>query len=85
MREYSKALSFYEQGLVIQQRTLPSNHPLLATSYNNIGFVYENMKDYSKALSYYERALDIKQRTLPPTHPSIKSMKESIEAVKKKL
>ncbi|CAF0938550.1 unnamed protein product [Adineta steineri] len=62
-----------------------SNHPLSATSYNNIGLVYYNTKDYSKALSYYERALNIKQRTLPPTHPSIKSVKESIEAVKKKL
>ncbi|CAF0784355.1 unnamed protein product [Adineta steineri] len=83
--EYTKALSYYEKALEIYQKTLPSNHPLSATSYNNIGFVYENMKDYSKALSYYERALDIKQRTLPPTHPSIKSVKESIEAVKKKL
>ncbi|CAF0962908.1 unnamed protein product [Adineta steineri] len=85
MKEYSKSLSFYEKALEIFQKTLPSNHPLLATSYNNIGFLYENMKDYSKALSYFERALEIFQRALPPTHPNIKTVKESIEVVKKEL
>ncbi|CAF0841626.1 unnamed protein product [Adineta steineri] len=85
MGEYSKALSYYEKALEIEQKTLPSNHPDLAISYNNIGFVYHNMKNYSKALSYFERALDILQRALPPTHPHIKSVKESIEIVKKKL
>jgi tetratricopeptide (TPR) repeat protein len=47
--------------------------------------VYYNLGDYSKALAYLERALDIKQRALPPNHPSIKSVKGSIEIVKKKL
>ncbi|CAF3572711.1 unnamed protein product [Adineta steineri] len=85
MGEYSKALSFSEKALEIQEKTLASNHPNLATSYTNIGSVYNNMKDYSKALSYYDRALDIFQHILPPTHPYIKSVKESIENIKKKL
>ena len=38
--EYSKALSYYEKALEIRQKTLPANHPDLATSYNNIGLVY---------------------------------------------
>ncbi|CAF1486907.1 unnamed protein product [Adineta steineri] len=83
--EYRKALSLHEKALEIYRNTLPSNHPLLATSYNNSGFGYYNMKDYSKALSYLERALDILQSALPLTHPHIKSVKESIEIVKKKL
>ena len=41
MGEYSKALSYYEQALEILQKTLPANHPDLATSYNNIGLVYD--------------------------------------------
>ncbi|CAF1214450.1 unnamed protein product [Adineta steineri] len=83
--QYSKALSLYEKDLEISQKILPSNHPDLATSYNNIGWVYRNMKDYSKALPYFERALDIRQCALPPTHPHIKSVKDSIKTVKKKL
>ncbi|CAF0903085.1 unnamed protein product [Adineta steineri] len=85
MREYSKALSFLEKALEICQKSLPSTHPDLATSYNNIGSVCDNMKDYSKALSYFERALDIFQRVLPSTHSYIKSVKRSIESVKKEI
>jgi tetratricopeptide (TPR) repeat protein len=85
MGEYSKALSYYEKALEIFEKTLPANHPSFASPYNNIAFLYENMKEYSKALSYYERALDIRQRSLPPSHPNIKTVKESIEIVKKKL
>ncbi|CAF0778880.1 unnamed protein product [Adineta steineri] len=85
MGKYSKALSSHEKAIEIRERTLPSNHPDLAASYHSIGSVYYNMKEYSKALSYCERALDIFQRALPPTHPHIKSVKKSIEIVKKKL
>jgi tetratricopeptide (TPR) repeat protein len=85
MEEYSKALSFYEEALEIKQKTFPPNNPSLATSYNNIAFVYENMKNYSKALSYFERALDIWQRSLPPTHPQLPKVRKNIEIVKKKL
>jgi tetratricopeptide (TPR) repeat protein len=84
MGEYSKALSYYEKDLEISKKTLPSNHPDLAGSYGNIGFVYYNLSEYSKALSYMERALDILQRSLPANHPHLKSMKKSIEIVKKK-
>ncbi|CAF1026078.1 unnamed protein product [Adineta steineri] len=85
MGEYSKALSFHEKALAIQQKTISSNHPDFAQSCGSIGFVYYSMKDYSQALSYYKRALDIWQRTLPPTHPCIKSAKETIEMLKRKL
>ncbi|CAF1303185.1 unnamed protein product [Adineta steineri] len=85
MREYSKALSFYEQGLEIDQRRLLSNHLDLVTSYKNVASVHYNMKEYSKALAYLERALDLWQRALPPTHPNIKNVIETTEIVKKKL
>ncbi|CAF1218191.1 unnamed protein product [Adineta steineri] len=85
MGDYPIALSYHEKALEIFQKTLPSNHPDLATSYNNIGWVYRNMKDYSKTLSYYERALNIWQCALPSTHPHIKNVKNSIEIVKKEI
>ncbi|CAF0790757.1 unnamed protein product [Adineta steineri] len=67
--DYEKAFWYYKQALEIYQKTLPANHPYLATSYNNIGSVYKNMGEYSKALSYYEKALEIQQKTLPSNHP----------------
>ena len=41
------------------QIALPPNHPDLATSYNNIGLVYDRMGEYEKALASYERSLEI--------------------------
>jgi tetratricopeptide (TPR) repeat protein len=69
--KYAEAIEFYEKALEIDQKTLPANHPSLATSYNNIGAVYKDMGEYSKALSYYEKALEIQQKTLPANHPDL--------------
>jgi len=85
MGEYSKALSFYEKSFEIRQKTLPPNHPSLATSYNNIAVVFKNMGEYSKALSYFERALEIFQSVLPANHRNIKSVQENINILKRNL
>ncbi|CAF1243246.1 unnamed protein product [Adineta steineri] len=85
MGEHSKALLSLEKALEIIQKNHPSNHPLLANSYNNIGLVYDDMEEYSKALSCFEHALDIWQRALPPTHPDIKDVKKNIEIIKEKI
>jgi tetratricopeptide (TPR) repeat protein len=79
--DYEKATEYYEQGLEIYQRTLPSNHPLLATFYNNIGAVYENVGQYSKALSVHEKALEIYQKTPPPNHPDLAASYSNIGLV----
>ena len=69
--EYEKAIEFYEKSLEIRRKTLPPNHPDVASSYNNIAVVYCNMGEYSKALSFCEKSLDIDQKTLPPNQPSL--------------
>jgi tetratricopeptide (TPR) repeat protein len=79
--DYEKAIEYYEQVLEIQQKTLPPNHPLLATPYGNIGCVYDNMGEYSKALSFYEKALEICQKTLPSNHPSLATSYNRIGSV----
>ncbi|CAF3692473.1 unnamed protein product [Rotaria socialis] len=43
----------------------------LATSYNNIGLVYNHMGDYKKALEFYGKDFEIMKKVLPPTHPSL--------------
>jgi tetratricopeptide (TPR) repeat protein len=67
-RNYVAAISFYEKGLTIDEKTLPAYHPDLATSYNNIGSVYDRMSEYSKAVSFHEKALLIYRRILAPDH-----------------
>ncbi|CAF0742646.1 unnamed protein product [Adineta steineri] len=76
--DYKKAVWYYEQGLEIQQKTLPSNHPSLASSYNNIGSVYKNIEDYSKALEIYQIAL-------PSNHPSLATSYNNIGSAYKNI
>jgi tetratricopeptide (TPR) repeat protein len=79
--KYTEAITYSEKSLKIRQKTLPANHPDLATSYNNIGVVYKNMGEYSKALSYYEKALEIQQKSLPVNHPDLATSYNNIGRV----
>jgi tetratricopeptide (TPR) repeat protein len=79
--EYKEAITFYEKALEILKKTLPLNHPNLASSYNNIGVVYKNMGEYSKALSSNEKALEIRQQSLPPNHLNLASSYNNIGLV----
>ncbi|CAF0951520.1 unnamed protein product [Adineta steineri] len=79
--DYGNAISYYEQGLKIQQKSLPSNHPSLAISYTNIGVVYKSMEEYSKALLFYEKALEIRQKTLSSNHLELAVLYSNIGGV----
>ena len=46
--------------LLIQLSVFGENHPYVATTYNNIGFIYYSQGDYVKALEYYNKALSIR-------------------------
>ena len=61
---YEEAITIHGKALEIVQKTLPANHPSLATSYNSMGSVYSKMGEYSKALSYHQKALELIQKTL---------------------
>ncbi|CAF0901260.1 unnamed protein product [Adineta steineri] len=83
--DYEKAICHFEQGLEFDEKTLPLNHPYLATSYNNIGLVLKKMGEYSKALSYYEKALEIDEKILPSNHPDLAASYSNIGMVHKKM
>jgi Tfp pilus assembly protein PilF len=80
-KKYAEAIGFYEKSLGIWQKTLPPNHPDLATSYSNIGSAYGNMREYPKALSYYEKTLGIYEKTLPANHPDLATSYNNIGEV----
>jgi len=78
---YVEAIEYYEKSLEMSQKTLPADHPDLATLYNNIGNVYKSMGEYSKALESYEKSLEIKKKTLPADHSSLATSYNNIGAV----
>ncbi|CAF1606601.1 unnamed protein product [Adineta ricciae] len=85
MGDYPKALSSHEQALKIQLQSLPTNHPDVAGSYNNIGNAYRNMGDRRTALLFYTNAVQIARKVLPSTHPHLQMFKRNLERAKQKL
>jgi Tfp pilus assembly protein PilF/energy-coupling factor transporter ATP-binding protein EcfA2 len=81
--DYEKALDYYYKSLEIRKETLPSNHPFIATSYNNIGVIYKNKGDNDKALEYYYKSLEIYKETLPPNHPDMATSFNNIGVIYK--
>ncbi|CAF3133191.1 unnamed protein product [Rotaria socialis] len=66
-------------------KSLPSNHPSLATTYNNIASVHFSMAQYSKAQSSFEMAREIQQKSLPPNHPSLANTYNNIGLMHKSM
>ncbi|PJJ10448.1 signal transduction histidine kinase [Flavobacterium sp. 1] len=71
--EYSKALEFHNKALVsLDDKTIPAEFQSKATSLNNMGYVYLNLKNYRQAKNYFEEGL--KQENLFVEKPSLYAM-----------
>ena len=82
---YPKALEYYNKALAIHLKVLGQEHPDVALSYSNIGYVYACQGDYPKALDYFLKALPIFKNALGKEHPNTIMMRENVEYVKKKI
>ncbi len=60
-----------KKALEMWQKSLPENHPDIATSLNNIGYSYYNLGKHQEALEYFKKALEMRQKLLPENHPDI--------------
>jgi tetratricopeptide (TPR) repeat protein len=70
VNSYRKKCFIVYRGQGLLKTDFPPNHPDLATSYNNIGAVYDDMGEYSKALLFYEKSLEIRQKKPSSRSPS---------------
>ena len=68
--KYTQAEEQLTVALAYRQKLLPTNHELIAASYNDLGLVFSNT-DADKALDYYEKALAIYQHLHGAEHPKI--------------
>ncbi|PNW47905.1 UNVERIFIED_CONTAM: hypothetical protein BEN50_11580 [Euhalothece sp. KZN 001] len=53
------------------QRLFPDDHPDVATSLNNLAFLYVSQGRYSEAEPLYQQALAMYQRLFPDDHPDV--------------
>lgn len=59
--EYDRAIEFHTKALAnIDEKVLPSIFQSKATSLNNLGYVYQNMKKYKEAKVYFQEGLEQK-------------------------
>jgi len=67
----------YEQAIEIDKRSLPEDHPSLATDLNNLAGLYESQGRYDEAEPLYLEALRICDRTLGSEHPNTVTVREN--------
>ena len=66
--EYEEALRLLNIAHELNLKYRPESGET-ATSYNNIGLVYDNQGNYAKALEYYEKSLAIDLKVFGENHP----------------
>ena len=79
MGDINRALKYQEKAYDIRRESLPSTHPDLATSLNNLGRIHQalahrfgrNPIEFEQALQNYKSALHIRRKALPVDHPDL--------------
>lgn len=73
LKNFEKAIEYHNRALeYLEENELTSTYHLDASSLNNIGYVYQNMKANKQAINYFERAL--KDDSLFKDNPSLYAM-----------
>ena len=81
MANYAAALQYYQKALenaMIQEGEMGE---YVATSYGNIGSVYNNQGDYSNALEMFQKALKIFLAIFGENHPNVATSYSNIGSV----
>ncbi len=68
---YSDAVPLAQRVLAIEESSLGGNHPAVATSLNNLAFLYVKEGRYADVEPLYQRALAIRETALGPHHPDV--------------
>jgi tetratricopeptide (TPR) repeat protein len=74
-------MNHYQQSLEIRQKSLPSEHLDIASSFRSIGLVYERLREWEQALKYYQEACSIYRHSLSPQHPVVIELQRNIQRV----
>ena len=69
LADYEKTLKYFQTAL--NNALNSNNEEYVATSYNNLGGIYDSQGDYARALEYYTKALDILKKIFGEEHPAV--------------
>jgi tetratricopeptide (TPR) repeat protein len=68
---YAEAIPLAEQVLDLRRHVWGANHPDVATSLNNLAYLYDAQGRYGEAEPLYQQALKIRQEALGANHPVV--------------
>ncbi|HLP45528.1 MAG TPA: tetratricopeptide repeat protein, partial [Candidatus Kapabacteria bacterium] len=69
--EHKKAISYYQQALVIDLELFGEKHPNVAIRLSNMGEAWRLLGDAKKAIGFYVKALVIDRELLGEKHPNV--------------
>ena len=69
--EYAVARQLHERSLALREQALGPDHPVVATSLNNLAIVLQELRAFAEAKLLLERALQIQEQALGPEHPGV--------------
>lgn len=69
--EYAEAMWAHERALAIQEEVLGVEHPVVATSLNNLANAHRGLGALERASAAHERALAIREQAFGPEHPEV--------------
>ena len=78
--DFVRAINNFTATIALEN-ILPSNHPTLATSYNNLAEILKENAEFDKALQFHKKALDILRSSLLPDHPDIATTLNNIGSI----
>ena len=72
MGRYDEALGLYLKIKSIDEKVLGPEHPVIASTLNNLALLYSRMGEYKKALPLYTEAKNLREKkTREKTIPNI--------------
>ena len=69
--QYDRAMVVAKKALEVAEKNAGPNHPLVATSLNNLAKLYHAQGQYAQAEPLYKQALAIYVKALGPNHPFV--------------
>ena len=79
--KYVLAEQNLQRALVVQKKTLGSDHPDLAKTLYNLAVLYGQQGKYDKAKPLFRQALTIDEKVLGPEHPDIATLLDNYAGV----
>jgi tetratricopeptide (TPR) repeat protein len=68
---YNEAIPYFEQCLSLSEQRFGTNHPIVATSLNNLALLYKTQGKYAETEPLYQRSLAIDEKFYGENHPEI--------------